>query len=156
MASSDPISLLIQMRISSLWMIMHLCIVHVSSKELWQMQEYKNGVASKFTWFEHYWTCLGYAWQGITNRNPPIQTIQELRVAIVDGWNQIPLHKLRRLIASCSRRCQAVIASWGEHTEVNTRWLMQLWPLCFLSSILIIQTDNEEYFTFVNQDFRYI
>ena len=63
---------------------------------------------------EHAWEMLGRA---IQNRNPPIQTIQDLRAAIVDEWNQIPLQKLRRLITSCSRRCRAVIASQGGHTR---------------------------------------
>jgi transposase len=63
---------------------------------------------------EHAWDMLGRA---LKSRNPPIQTLNELCVAVVEEWDRIPLQDLRKLVASCPRRIQAVIASHGGYTK---------------------------------------
>ena len=43
-------------------------------------------------------------------------SVQELRQALLEEWDQIPQYKIRRLISSMRRRCQAVIEARGHHT----------------------------------------
>ena len=49
----------------------------------------------------------------------PVQpaSVQELRQALLEEWDQIPQYKIRRLISSMRRRCQAVIEARGHHTR---------------------------------------
>ena len=49
----------------------------------------------------------------------PVQpaSVQELRQALLEEWDQIPQYKIRRLISSMRRRCQVVIEAWGHHTR---------------------------------------
>lgn len=63
---------------------------------------------------EHAWDIIGRA---LNNRQPAIQNIQELRRAIIDEWNRIPLADLQHLVQSCRRRCQAVVQNRGGHTR---------------------------------------
>ena len=48
----------------------------------------------------------------------PVQpaSVQELRQALLEEWDQIPQYKIRRLISSMRRRCQAVIEARGHNT----------------------------------------
>ena len=48
----------------------------------------------------------------------PVQpaSVQELRQAPLEEWDQIPQYKIRRLISSMRRHCQAVIEARGNHT----------------------------------------
>ena len=49
----------------------------------------------------------------------PVQpaSSQEFRQALLEEWDQIPQYKIRRLISSMRRRCQAVIEARGHHTR---------------------------------------
>ena len=62
---------------------------------------------------EHAWDIIGRA---IQNQQPPIQNVRELRQAIIDEWNQIPMQQLQHLVESF-RRYEAVVQSRGGHTQ---------------------------------------
>jgi len=49
-------------------------------------------------------------------QNPP-DTLQKLRDALVQEWNNIPQAFIQRLISSMRRRCEAVVAARGGHTR---------------------------------------
>ena len=61
---------------------------------------------------EHAWDMLQ-----ISSRQVQPATLRELREALIEEWAQLPQHKLRRLIGSMRRRCQAVINAHGHHTR---------------------------------------
>ena len=63
---------------------------------------------------EHAWDMLQTAVS-----SGPVQpaSVQELRQALLEEWDQIPQYKIRRLISSMRRRCQAVIEARGHHTR---------------------------------------
>ena len=63
---------------------------------------------------EHTWDMLQKA---ISSRQVQPATVRELREALIEEWAQLPQHKLRRLIGSMRRRCQAVINAHGHHTR---------------------------------------
>ena len=63
---------------------------------------------------EHTWDMLQKA---ISSRQVQPATARELREALIEEWAQLPQHKLRRLIGSMRRRCQAVINAHGHHTR---------------------------------------
>ena len=62
---------------------------------------------------EHAWDMLQKA---ISSRQVQPATVRELREALIE-WAQLPQHKLRRLIGSMRRQCQAVINAHGHHTR---------------------------------------
>jgi len=45
------------------------------------------------------------------------ETLDELRRALIQEWNNIPQVFIRNLIGSMRRRCQAVINARGGHTR---------------------------------------
>ena len=55
---------------------------------------------------EHAWDMLQTA---VSSRPVQPASVQELRQALLEKWDQIPQYKIRRLISSMRRRCQAVI-----------------------------------------------
>ena len=62
---------------------------------------------------EHAWDMLQTA---VSSR--PVQPASvQLRQALLEEWDQIPEYKIRRLISSMRRRCQAVIEARGHHTR---------------------------------------
>ena len=63
---------------------------------------------------KHAWDMLQTA-----DSSRPVQpaSVQELRQALLEEWDQIPQYKIRRLISSMRRRCQAVIEARGHHTR---------------------------------------
>ena len=63
---------------------------------------------------EHLWDELG---RRVRHRQSPPETLQELRDALVDEWNNIPQSFIQRLIGSIRRRCEAVVALRGGHTR---------------------------------------
>ena len=63
---------------------------------------------------EHAWDMLQTA---VSSRPMQPASVQELRQALLEEWDQIPQYKIRRLISSMQRRCQAVIGAWGHHTR---------------------------------------
>ena len=63
---------------------------------------------------EHAWDMLQKA---ISFRQVQPATVRELREALIEEWAQLPQHKLRRLIGSMGRRCQAVINAHRHHTR---------------------------------------
>ena len=63
---------------------------------------------------EHAWDMLQLA---VSSRPMQPASAQELRQALLEEWDQIPQYKIRRLISSMRRRCQAVIEARGHHTR---------------------------------------
>ena len=63
---------------------------------------------------EHDWDMLQTA---VSLRPVQSASVQELRQALLEEWDQIPQYKIRRLISSMRRRCQAVIEARGHHTR---------------------------------------
>jgi len=63
---------------------------------------------------EHVWDMLQTA---ISARPVQPTTIAQLRLALLDEWAQLPQHKIRGLISSMQRRCQAVINARGHRTR---------------------------------------
>ena len=63
---------------------------------------------------EHAWDMLQTA---VSSRPVQPASVQELRQALLEEWDQISQYKIRRLISSMRRRCQAVIAARGHHTR---------------------------------------
>ena len=63
---------------------------------------------------EHAWDMLQTAVSSC-----PVQpaSVQELRQALLEEWDLIPQYKIRMLISSMRRRCQAVIEARGHHTR---------------------------------------
>ena len=55
---------------------------------------------------EHLWDKLG---RRVRNGLNPPETLDELRRALIQEWNNIPQAFIRILIGSMRRRCQAVI-----------------------------------------------
>ena len=63
---------------------------------------------------EHAWDMLQTA---VSSRPVQPASVQELRQALLEEWDQIPQYKIRRLISSMRRRCQAVIGARGHRTR---------------------------------------
>ena len=63
---------------------------------------------------EHAWDMLQTA---VSSRPAQPASVQELRQALLEEWDQIPQYKIRRLISSMRRRCQAVIEGRRHHTH---------------------------------------
>ena len=63
---------------------------------------------------EHAWDILQTA---VSSRPVQPASVQELRQALLEEWDQIPQYKIRRLISSMRRRCQVVIEAQGHHTR---------------------------------------
>ena len=63
---------------------------------------------------KHAWDMLQTA---VSSRPVQPASEQELRQALLEEWDQIPQYKIRRLITSMRRRCQAVIEARGHHTR---------------------------------------
>ena len=65
---------------------------------------------------EHAWDMLQSA---VSSRPVQPASVQELRQALLEEWDQIPQYKIRRFISSMRRRCQAVIEARGHHTGTS-------------------------------------
>ena len=63
---------------------------------------------------EHVWDQLGR--QVRRRRNPP-QTLRELTQALQEEWQNIPMPRINRMIASMRCRCQAVVNGNGSFTR---------------------------------------
>jgi hypothetical protein len=63
---------------------------------------------------KHLWDYLG---RKVNARTPKCQNIQELGTALVQGWQQYPQHRLRRLIHGISRRFQELYRMRGGYTR---------------------------------------
>lgn len=63
---------------------------------------------------EHVWDMLG---RRIRSRQPPPETLNELRDALTEEWNAIPQDSIRELIRSMHRRLQAVRRARGGNTR---------------------------------------
>ncbi|GBL87031.1 Transposable element Tcb2 transposase [Araneus ventricosus] len=61
---------------------------------------------------EHVWDVLGRA---IATRNPPPRTIQEMKTALLNEWDQLPQEMINCLISSMKSRCKACISIRGDH-----------------------------------------
>ena len=62
----------------------------------------------------HVWDCIG---RQIYQRNPKCQNIVELRTAILQGWQQFPQERLRRLVRSMTRRVTELHNKCGGYTR---------------------------------------
>lgn len=67
-----------------------------------------------FNPIEHLWDVLD---QDIKKRPNQPRTLAELRHALKEELQRFPQYKIRRLISSMQRRCQACIAARGGHTR---------------------------------------
>lgn len=63
---------------------------------------------------EHLWDLLD---RRVRKRPHPVQTLQQLKEALIEEWDNIPQEDIRRLIRSMPRRCQALIRANGRHTR---------------------------------------
>ncbi|GBN24545.1 hypothetical protein AVEN_242082-1 [Araneus ventricosus] len=63
-----------------------------------------------------YRTCLGRSGEGNCNSQPPRRTIQEMKTALLNEWDQLPQEMINCLISSMKSRCKACISAIGEHT----------------------------------------
>ena len=63
---------------------------------------------------EHAWDMLQTA---VSSRSVQPASVQELRRALLEEWDQFPQYKIRRLISSMRRRCQTVIEARVHHTR---------------------------------------
>ena len=63
---------------------------------------------------EHIWDWIK---REINSPEKNIRTLAELRTEIVTAWNAIQQNDIRRLISSCSRRVNALIAARGDFTR---------------------------------------
>ncbi|GBN95070.1 Transposable element Tc1 transposase [Araneus ventricosus] len=62
---------------------------------------------------EHVWDALGRA---IATRNLSPRTIQEMKTALLNEWDQLPQEMINCLISSMKSRCKACISVRGYHT----------------------------------------
>ncbi|GBM64168.1 Transposable element Tcb2 transposase [Araneus ventricosus] len=62
---------------------------------------------------EHVWDALGRA---IATRHPLPRTIQEMKTALLNEWDQLPQEMINCLISSMKSRCKACISVRGDHT----------------------------------------
>ncbi|GFU26190.1 transposable element Tcb2 transposase [Trichonephila clavipes] len=62
---------------------------------------------------EHVWDALG---RPVAGRQPPPQTLQELKSAILVQWDRIPQLVINSLIDSMPQRCSTSLAVRGNHT----------------------------------------
>jgi hypothetical protein len=82
-------------------------------------------VLSNYSWrdfhrIHHHWTFMGWILRRVRHHHNPPETLQELRDALVQEWNNIPQAFIQRLIGSMRRRCQAGVATRGGHTRYWT------------------------------------
>ncbi|GBO03203.1 hypothetical protein AVEN_228325-1 [Araneus ventricosus] len=56
---------------------------------------------------EHVWDALGRA---VATRKPPPRTIQEMKTALLNEWDQLPQEMINCLISSMKSRCKACIS----------------------------------------------
>jgi transposase len=63
---------------------------------------------------EHLWDQLD---KRVRQRQPPPQTLDQLRLMLQQEWRTIPRNNVRNLIESMPRRCRAVLAARDGHTR---------------------------------------
>ena len=63
---------------------------------------------------EHLWDILG---RRLRQRDPPVQTLNELATALHEDWNRIPQNQIQRLIQGMRRRLEAVVRVQGGYTR---------------------------------------
>jgi len=63
---------------------------------------------------EHLWDQLD---KRVRQRQPPPQTLDQLRQMLQQEWRTIPRNNVRNLIESMLKRCRAVLAARGGHTR---------------------------------------
>ncbi|GBN48829.1 Transposable element Tc1 transposase [Araneus ventricosus] len=62
---------------------------------------------------EHVWDALRRA---IATRKPPPRTIQEMKTAFLNEWDQLPQEMINCVISSMKSHCKACITVRGDHT----------------------------------------
>ena len=63
---------------------------------------------------EHLWNQLDKC---VRQRQPPPQTLDQLRQMLQQEWRTIPRNNVRNLIESMPRRCTTVLVARGGHTR---------------------------------------
>ena len=63
---------------------------------------------------EHVWD---YLKRQVQQRDPPPQTLRELRDSVVDVWQQTPQDFLRRLVLGMLRRISVLLQVRGAYTR---------------------------------------
>jgi hypothetical protein len=63
---------------------------------------------------EHLWDQLD---KRVRQRKPPPQTLDQFRQMLQQEWRTIPRNNVSNLIESMPRRCRAVLAARGGHTQ---------------------------------------
>ncbi|KAF2889748.1 hypothetical protein ILUMI_16425 [Ignelater luminosus] len=64
---------------------------------------------------EHVWDVLG---RQIRNRQPPSETLNDLRIALTEEWNNIPQKDIRHLITNMNCRLSEVLRARGGNTRL--------------------------------------
>ncbi|GFW79852.1 transposable element Tcb2 transposase [Trichonephila clavipes] len=62
---------------------------------------------------EHAWDALG---RRVVGRQPPLQTLQEMEIALLEKWNRIPQLVINNLIDSMPQKCSTLLVVRGNHT----------------------------------------
>ena len=63
---------------------------------------------------EHLWDILG---RRVRQRDPPVQTLNELTAVLHEEWNRIPQNQIQRLIQGMRRRLESVVRVQGGCTR---------------------------------------
>lgn len=63
---------------------------------------------------EHAWDELG---RRVRQRNPPPITLRDMKLALIEEWQNIPQHRLRNLVESMPNRITAVLRARGGNTK---------------------------------------
>ncbi|GFX92134.1 transposable element Tcb2 transposase [Trichonephila clavipes] len=69
---------------------------------------------------EHVWKALG---RRVAGRQPPPQTLQELKRALLEEWDRIPQLVINSLIDSMPQRCSTLLAVRENHTPTQNDFL---------------------------------
>ena len=63
---------------------------------------------------EHIWDYLGIR---VRQRDPPVQNLHELELALHEEWNRLPPRTMQRLVQGMRRRLEVVILAQGGYTR---------------------------------------
>ena len=86
---------------------------------------------------EHVWDALQKA---VNAHQPPVGTLQELDMALHQGWNQMLQETCRNIVQLMSRRCQAV--GWHTHYLCSCRASVNILMKVILGKIMICYETN--------------
>ena len=67
-----------------------------------------------FNPIKHIWDILGHR---VRQRDPPVQTLNELTAAVHEEWNRSHQNEIQRLVIGMRRRLEAVVRVQGDYTR---------------------------------------